>query len=106
MQEPSRLSYGRAGAMLARGWRVACGVLFRAHHLACRLNTSRLYECVQFSAGAKHPLSVIGGNFVYAMTVPDVRFVRYSEVRGVRISEVEMYGVHAVAGRGNAVCPL
>ena len=35
-----------------------------------------------------------------------MRFVRYSEVRGVRISEVEMYGVHAVVGRGHALCPL
>ena len=33
----------------------------------------------------------------------DVRFVRFSEVRGVHISEVEMYGVHAVVGRGHAV---
>ena len=58
------------------------------------------------SAGAKRPLSVIGGNFVRGMTVRDVRLVRYSEVRGVRISEVEMYGVHAVVGRGHAGCPL
>ena len=49
---------------------------------------------------------VIGGNFVRGMTVRDVRLVRYSEVRGVRISEVEMYGVHAVVGRGHAGCPL
>ena len=50
--------------------------------------------------------SVNGGNFVRGVTVWDMRFVRYSEVRGVRISEVEMYGVHAVFGRGHAVCPL
>ena len=50
--------------------------------------------------------SVIGGNFVHGTTVRDVRFVRYSEVRGVRISEVKMYGVHAVVGRGHALCPL
>ena len=58
------------------------------------------------STGAKRLLSVNGGNFVRGMTVRDVRFVRYSEVRGVCISEVEMYGVHAVVGRGRAVCPL
>ena len=52
------------------------------------------------------PLSVIGGNFVHGTTVRDVRFVRYSEVRGVRISEVKMYGVHAVVGREHALCPL
>ena len=62
-----------------------------------------MYEGFTLSAS---PLSVIGGNFVHGTTVRDVRFVRYSEVRGVRISEVEMYGVHAVVGRGHALCPL
>ena len=67
---------------------------------------STYYKLFCISAGAKRPLSVIGGNFVRGMTVRDVRLVRYSEVRGVRISEVEMYGVHAVVGRGHADCPL
>ena len=57
-------------------------------------------------AGAKRLLSVNGGSFVRGMTVWDTRFVRYAKVRGVRISEVEIYGVHAVFGRGHAVCPL
>ena len=48
----------------------------------------------------------IGGNFVRMWTVRDVRFVHCLEVRGVRISEVEMYGEHAVFGRVHAVCPL
>ena len=48
-------------------------------------------------------LSIIGGNFVRMMTVRDVRCVHCSEVRGVRISEVEMYGVHAVFGRGHTI---
>ena len=69
-----------------------------------RLYSTYTLFCI--SAGAKRPLSVIGGNFVRGMTVGDVRLVRYSEVRGVRISEVEMYGVHAVVGRGHADCPL
>ena len=52
------------------------------------------------------PFSVIRGNILHEMTVRDVRFVRYLEVRGVRISEVEMYRVHAVVGTGHALCPL
>ena len=74
--------------------------------LVSRLHYEYVRIYIPFSAGAKRPLSVIGGNFVRGMTVRDVRLVRYSEVRGVCISEVEMYGVHAVVGRGHADCPL
>ena len=74
--------------------------------IEARDSVVRLYIMSCISAGAKRPLSVIGGNFVRGMTVRDVRLVRYSEVRGVRISEVEMYGVHAVVVRGHADCPL
>ena len=66
----------------------------------------RLYIMSTYVYAFPRVRSVIGGNFVRGMTGRDVRLVRYSEVRGVRISEVEMYGVHAVVGRGQADCPL
>ena len=37
------------------------------------------------------------------MTIWDVRLVHYSEVRGVRISEVEMYGVLRLSAGGTQI---
>ena len=41
------------------------------------------------------------------MTVGGMTFIHYSKVGGVLSSEVRnVYGVHAVVGRGHGVCPL